>query len=113
MAIKERLSERELALADVLEDPVWLPELMRSTHDLSPFKENWPKKPFAYRWYQRDLLTDRSPKIVLRGGRAIGKCQPETVRILTDKGYRTLRDIRTEVIKFKHVHRINSFIAYA
>jgi hypothetical protein len=113
MAIKERLSEKELALADILADPIWLPELMRSTHDLSPHRENWPKRPFAYRWYQRDLLSDRSPKIVLRGGRAIGKCQPETVRILTDKGYRSLREIRTDVFKVRQLHRNNSFIAYA
>ena len=83
MAIKEKLTDDELALIEVLEDPVWFAEFMRSTRDASGTKSSWPKKDFAYRWYQRDLMTDRNEYIVLTGGRAIGKCQPRNARLYT------------------------------
>lgn len=93
MAVKERLTDDELLLIDVIEDPVWFPELLRNTRDLSPYRTTWPSEPFSYRPYQKDLLSDQSPRIVLRGGRAIGKCQPATARVLTPMGYRTIRSI--------------------
>lgn len=94
--IKAKLTEKELALADVLEDPIFCAEFMRSTRDGSPNKESWPKKPFQYRWYQRDILTDISPRVILRGGRAIGKCQPESTRVLTKDGYKSIRELRRQ-----------------
>lgn len=103
MAIKERLDPDDLALAEVLEDPIFCVEFLRSTRDGVTNRELWPRKPFTYRWYQRDLLTDSSSYISLTGGRAIGKCQPETARVYTIDGYRTIRDLRKEPY----------FIAYA
>jgi hypothetical protein len=76
MALHRRLEEDELALLEVWEDPIWFAEFLRSTADGSLQREEWPKRPFKYRWYQRDLITDKSPYISLAAGRAVGKCHP-------------------------------------
>jgi len=55
-------------------------------------KESWPK-PFKYRWYQKDLLTDKSKNIILTAGRAVGKCNPMFSRIYTNKGYTSIAAI--------------------
>lgn len=93
MPIKEKLSEGELALIEVLEDPVWFAEFMRTTRDGSPIKSMWLNEPFKYRWYQRDLISDKSEYIVLTGGRAVGKCQPASAQIYTTKGYTTINKV--------------------
>lgn len=95
MAIKEKLDEGDLALVEVLEDPIWFAEFMRSTRDGSAAKQTWPDE-FAYRHYQRDLMTDKNPYIVLTGGRAVGKCQPRGSRIYTTDGYKTIHRILQE-----------------
>ncbi len=96
MAIKEKLSDADLALVEVLEDPVFFSEFMRSTRDGSPVKSTWPDKDFKYRWYQRDLITDKSEYIVLTGGRAVGKCQPIGSKVYTTKGYKSINKIFKE-----------------
>lgn len=93
MAIKEKLTDAELALVEVLEDPIFFSEFMRTTRDASPVKSVWPKSDFKYRWYQRDLITDKSEYIVLTGGRAVGKCQPASSKIYTTKGYLSINKI--------------------
>lgn len=93
MAIKERLTEAELALVEVLEDPIFFSEFMRSTRDASPIKSMWPREEFKYRWYQRDLITDKSEYVVLTGGRAVGKCQPANAKVYTTKGYLSISKI--------------------
>lgn len=97
MALVEQLSEEDLALLAVITDPILLGEFCRNTADGSPYKEEWPQnKPFRYRWYQKDLLSDKSEFIVLTGGRAIGKCSPMTARIYVyPYGYITILELMT------------------
>lgn len=90
MALKERLTDAELDLVEVLEDPVFFSEFMRSTRDASPLKSMWPAQEFKYRSYQKDLITDKNEYIVLTGGRAVGKCQPASSKVYTTKGYKTI-----------------------
>lgn len=103
MTLVRRLDDDELALLEVVEDPVWFAEFLRSTNDGSMQKEEWPKRSFKYRWYQRDLITDQTPYISLVGGRAIGKCHPPSSRIYTTKGYRSIEELR----------HLDSFAVYA
>ena len=92
--IKERLDEGDLALVEVLEDPIYFAEMMRTTRDFAPLKEVWPKEEFIYRWYQRDLITDQTEHIALTGGRAVGKCQPVGSRVYTVDGYKSIYTLR-------------------
>jgi LAGLIDADG-like domain len=93
MALREQLSAEELALVEIVEDEVWLGEFLRSTRDGSMKRDEWPSRPFEYRWYQKDLMTDRNEYIVLTAGRAVGKCQPSSARIYTSNyGYRLIAD---------------------
>lgn len=96
MALTKQLTEEEWALLAIIDDPILLGEFCRNTADGSPHKEEWPKRRWKYRWYQKDLLSDRSEFIVLTGGRAIGKCNPLFSRIyIYPFGYMTIRDILT------------------
>lgn len=94
MALTRRLEEDELALLEVWEDPVWFAEFLRSTADGSLQKEEWPKRPFTYRWYQRDLITDKTPYIALTAGRAVGKCNPPSSRLFTTEGWKTIQELK-------------------
>lgn len=93
MTLKAKLDVGDMALLEVIEDPVWCAEFMRTSRDMSPNKKHWMREPFSYRSYQKDLITDRSEYIVLSGGRAIGKCQPRNARIYTDHGYQAIGDL--------------------
>ena len=88
-----KLSEAEYALLEIIEDPVWLNEFLRSTNYGDMNKSNWPAEEFSFRPYQREILTDQSPHVVVTGGRAIGKCQPAHARVYTDKGYKTITQL--------------------
>lgn len=90
MALREKLTDSELDLVEVIEDPIFFSEFMRSTRDASPIKSMWPKQEFKYRWYQRDLITDKNEYVVLTGGRAVGKCQPASSKVYTTKGYKSI-----------------------
>ncbi len=98
-----KLSDHEYALLEVLEDPVWLNEFLRSTNYGDMNRNNWPAEEFEFRPYQKEILTDQSAHIVVTGGRAIGKCQPAHARIYTTEGYQSI----TQLLKKP------SFIAYA
>lgn len=100
--LKAKLDDADLALLEVIEDPIWLNEFLRSTNTADMNKENWPSEEFFFRPYQREILSDQSTHIVVTGGRAIGKCQPASARILTDRGYETI----TKLLKRK------SFVTY-
>lgn len=102
MAIREKLTSAQIALALVLQDPILMPEFLRNTKDGSKSKDQWPKRTFKYRTYQADLLSDKNPYIVLSGGRAIGKCQVYADRIYTSKGYKTIGSMQKK-----------DFLAYA
>jgi intein/homing endonuclease len=91
--IKEKLTPEDKALAIIMHDPVLFCEFMRNTKDAHSNTELWPKKPFKYRNYQVDLLTDQHPYISLIGGRSIGKCQIGTDYIYTTEGYVKIRDL--------------------
>lgn len=107
MAIQRKLNDEELALIELLTDPVWCGEFLRSTGDLS-FPDN--ARDFAYRWYQRDLLTDQSTHISLCGGRAIGKCSPMSARLYTyPYGYMSISGILKELSR----DNIDYFTVYA
>jgi hypothetical protein len=93
MGIKEKITEDEKVLLEVLEDPIWFSEFMRSTNNGEVEKDAHPKKPFEMRWYQKDLLTDKNEYISLIGGRSIGKCQPGQCRVYTTQGYKTLGEL--------------------
>lgn len=94
--IRERFSEDDLALLEVLEDPIWCGEFLRTTNYGEVKPEMHAKKPWFYRDYQRQFLSDKSEFIVYMGGRAIGKCQPPSARILTNQGYRTISELLEE-----------------
>ena len=96
MAITQKLTESELALLEILDDPVWFGEFLRNTKDGQTQRHLWPKRTFSYRWYQKDLLTDQSPAVAVRGGRAIGKCQPATAQVLTPFGWKKIGQIIQE-----------------
>lgn len=107
MAIQRKLSDDELALVEIMTDPVWCGEFLRSTGDLS-FPDN--ARDFAYRWYQRDLLTDTSTHISLCGGRAIGKCSPASARIYTyPYGYMSIR----RLVVNAGLNKADYFVVYA
>lgn len=94
MALTKQLTEEEWDLLAIIDDPILLGEFCRNTADGSPHKEEWPTRPWKYRWYQKDLLSDKSEFIVLTGGRAIGKCSPLFERVyIYPFGYVTIRDI--------------------
>lgn len=96
MAIRQKLEEDDLALLEIIEDPIWLGEFLRSTNDGETDQALHPPKPWYYRDYQRQFLGDDTEFILYTGGRAIGKCQPAGARILTDKGYQTITELLDE-----------------
>jgi hypothetical protein len=103
MALQEQLSAADLALLELVEDEIWFGEFMRCTRDGSVKQDEWPTRPFEYRWYQKDLLTDQNEFIVLTAGRAVGKCHPVSSRILTvDEGYRQVGDLLQTQKRTKH-----------
>lgn len=90
----ERLTPAEQALYEILTDPVWFGEFLRSTNDFAELAEERKQRPFKYRWYQKDLLTERSHRVSLRGGRAVGKCHPKTTRVYTfSHGYMSIAEL--------------------
>ncbi len=95
MALREKVSDDDIALLDVIEDSVFLGEFLRNTANGETNKELWPKgPPFAYRNYQREWLTDTSPYVCVTAGRAVGKCSLSTTRVYTDRGYRTIHQLK-------------------
>jgi len=96
MAIEKRLDDEDLALLEIIEDPIWLGEFLRSTGEGETDVSMHAPEPWRYRDYQKQFLTDDSEFILYTGGRAIGKCQPGSARILTDKGYRTITSLLNE-----------------
>lgn len=93
MPLQRKLDDDELTLLEAIEDEVWLGEFLRTTADGEIDESLWPAKPWYYRDYQRQLLTDKTEHIVLTGGRAIGKCQPITARVYTTEGYKKISDL--------------------
>lgn len=95
--LKQKLDSEELALLEIVEDAIWFGEFMRTTADGEIDKNIWPKgKPWKYRDYQRQFLSDTSEFILYTGGRAIGKCQPSGSRVYTTKGYKTIGELSRE-----------------
>lgn len=105
MALQRKIDDSELALLEIIEDPIWLSEFLRSTNQGDMNKSNWPADEFSHRPYQKEIMTDQSGHIVITGGRSIGKCQGVTSRIYTTQGYKTI----TELLKLKG----KSFMTYA
>lgn len=102
--LKQKLDDEELALLEIVEDPIWFGEFMRGTSDGEVDKNVWPKgEPWKYRDYQRQFLSDTSEFILYTGGRAIGKCQPSSARIYTTEGYKRISALAKK----------KSFIVYA
>lgn len=93
MPLTEKLDDDELALLEVIEDPVFFSEFLRTTNGGEIDKKLHSKDPWNSRWYQKDLMTDRTKHIVLTGGRSIGKCQPATAKVYTANGYQTIREL--------------------
>jgi hypothetical protein len=93
MALKQKLDPEEISLLEVIEDPIWLGEFLRSTADGELDKQLYPPIPWEYRDYQRQFLSDENEFILYTGGRAIGKCQPSHARIYTVNGYKTIAEI--------------------
>jgi hypothetical protein len=90
MALQKKIDDTELALLEVIEDPVWLSEFLRSTNNGDMNKNNWPAEEFTHRPYQKEILTDQNKHIVITGGRSIGKCQPASSKIYTAEGFKTI-----------------------
>ena len=105
MALQKKIEEAEIALLEVIEDPVWLSEFLRSTNQGDMNKNNWPSDEFSHRPYQKEILTDQSKHIVITGGRSIGKCQPPSARVYTTEGFKTIN----QLLRLKG----KAFMAYA
>lgn len=92
--LKQKLDAEEMALLEIIEDPIWFGEFMRGTADGEIDKNVWPKgQVWKYRGYQREFLSDTSEFILYTGGRAIGKCQPSGARVYTTEGYKTIGEL--------------------
>lgn len=95
--IKDKSNEeKDIFLLGVLSDPILLGEFLRNTADGETNRALWPKMKFEYRPYQKMIISDKNPFIVLTGGRAIGKCQPRGSRVLTDTGYKPITELITK-----------------
>lgn len=94
MPLVKKLDEDEWALLEVIEDPVWCGEFLRSTMDGEVNRDLWPSRKFKYRDYQRQVLTDTTELIVYTGGRSIGKCQPMSSRVYTTEGYKKISELQ-------------------
>jgi hypothetical protein len=105
MALQKKIEDAEIALLELIEDPVWFSEFLRSTNQGDMNKNNWPSDEFKHRPYQKEILTDQNKHIVITGGRSIGKCQPLSARVFTTEGYKTIG----QLLKLKG----KSFMAYA
>lgn len=93
--LRPRRTPQEQALYEILTDEIWLGMFLRSYNDFPAEPESRKAPPFKYRWYQKHILTDTSPNIVIRGGRSIGKCQPASARVYTfAHGYCTITQLR-------------------
>jgi hypothetical protein len=103
MALKEKIRDDEIELLEILEDPIWFGEFIRETNGGSLSTKS--HSPFNYRWYQKDILSDQTEKIVVVGGRSVGKCSPGYEKIYTTEGYFTLNYL----IKHKSVFDVWSF----
>lgn len=94
MSLIRKLEDEEWDILSVVTDPILLGEFLRNTGDGSPVHEEWPKQTFGYRWYQKDLLTDKSEFISLVAGRAVGKCNSMFSRLYTyPYGYLAINEI--------------------
>jgi hypothetical protein len=91
--LKAKIDDADLAFLELIEDPVWLNEFLRSTNNGDMNRNNWAHEEFTFRPYQKEILTDQSKHIVITGGRAIGKCQPASSKIYTDQGYKTISQL--------------------
>lgn len=95
MGLKRRCDAGDIAVLELVEDPIWFGEFLRSTADGSMRTYEWPKHPFCYTWYQRDILTDQHEYVVLCAGRAVGKCSPYYATVYTfEDGYQTIGQLR-------------------
>jgi hypothetical protein len=91
--LKAKIDEADLSFLEIVEDPVWLNEFLRSTNNGDMNRNNWAHEEFTFRPYQKEILTDQSKHIVITGGRAIGKCQPASARVFTSAGYKTISQL--------------------
>lgn len=96
MALQQKLDIDDIALLEVVEDPIWLGEFLRTTNDGEVDKKLWPALKWKYRDYQRQFLSDESEFILYTGGRAIGKCSPTHARIYTVDGYKKISELIKE-----------------
>lgn len=103
MALQKKIDDSELALLEIIEDPVWFSEFLRSTNNGDMNKNNWSSDEFKHRPYQREILTDQNKHIVITGGRSIGKCQPTSSTVYTTEGFKTIGELL----------RKDSFVTYA
>jgi hypothetical protein len=92
--LKQVISDDDLTLLEIWEDPIWLGEFLRSTGDGETKKDLQPQKEWNYRDYQRQVLSDKSEFILMTGGRAIGKCQPLYSRVYTTQGYKKISELQ-------------------
>lgn len=100
--LKQKLTDEDLALLEIIEDGVLLGEFLRTTANGEMNRSLWPKQPFRYRPYQAMLLTDETEYISVCAGRAVGKCAHIRSRVYTDKGYKTIAELL----------KLPSFLAY-
>ena len=66
--IKEKISQEDLALYEVLKNPVLAPEFIYNI-DIDPVLD----EPFQFAWYQREIMADFNPKVSICTARATGK----------------------------------------
>lgn len=112
MPIKEKFNDLDLGLVEVLEDSIWFNEFMFDTNGGNTNKQTWPKKKFNFRWYQKDLLTDQNPYVLVIGGRSLGKCQPTSGEVYTTEGYQSVRELISKTRKNSKDFKVFSVYAF-
>src|SRR5574339_258676 len=68
MAIKEKVSQEDLVLYEVLKNPALAPEFVYNL-DLDPELD----EPFEFSWYQQQIMCDFNPRVSICTARATGK----------------------------------------
>ena len=66
--ISEKISQEDLALYEILKNPVLGPEFIYNID-----KDEELDEPFSFSWYQRDIMCDFNPRVSICTARATGK----------------------------------------
>jgi intein/homing endonuclease len=89
MPVQEKITQEDLALFEIIKNPVLFPEFIYNL-DSDPRFDTV----FELTWYQRNMLGDFNPRVSICTARATGKCLEESSRIMNPSTgeYKTVKD---------------------